>query len=70
MEIFWKGTVSAEFRANRLKLCGNCAFPQNVHTRKLGEITVFFAVLKSANRSGETKEQILEAGNIRISLHW
>ena len=23
---------------------GNCAFPQNVHTRKLGEITVFFAV--------------------------
>ena len=27
---------------------GNCAFPQNFHTRKLGEITVFFAV-------GETK---------------
>ena len=25
------------------KLCGNCAFPQNFHTRKLGEITVFFA---------------------------
>ena len=27
------------------KLCGNCAFPQNFHTRKLGEITVFFAML-------------------------
>ena len=22
----------------------NCAFPQNFHTRKLGEITVFYAV--------------------------
>ena len=27
-----------------LKLCGNCAFPQNFHTRKLGEITVFNVV--------------------------
>ena len=26
------------------KLCGNCAFPQNFHTRKLGEITIFYAV--------------------------
>ena len=26
------------------KLCGNCAFPQNFHTRKSGEIMVFFAV--------------------------
>ena len=33
-----------QFRANRSKLCGNCAFPQNFHTRKLGEIKVFFAV--------------------------
>ena len=30
--------------AIRPKLCGNCAFPQNFHTRKSGEITVFFAV--------------------------
>ena len=29
---------------NRPKLCGNRAFLQNVHTRKLGEITEFFAV--------------------------
>ena len=27
------------------KLCGNCAFPQIFHTMKLGEISVFFAVL-------------------------
>ena len=26
------------------KLCGNCAFPQNFHTRKSDEVTVFFAV--------------------------
>ena len=30
--------------ANCPKLCRNCAFPQNFHTRKLGEITVFFTV--------------------------
>ena len=24
--------------------CGKCAFPRNFHTRKLGEITVFYAV--------------------------
>ena len=33
-----------EFRENHRKLCGNCAFPQIFHTRKLGEITVFDAV--------------------------
>ena len=27
-----------------LKLCEKYAFPQNFHTRKLGEIAVFFAV--------------------------
>ena len=29
----------------RSKLCGNYAFSQNFHTRKLGEITLFFAVV-------------------------
>ena len=29
----------------RPKLCGNCAFPQNFHTRELGEISVFYAVM-------------------------
>ena len=43
VEILWKDTVS-EYYANCPKLCGNCAFPQNFHTRKLGEITVFYAV--------------------------
>ena len=53
MEILWKGTVSTKFRAtvstkfwaNRSKLCGNFALPQNFQTRKLGEITVFYAVI-------------------------
>ena len=45
VEILWKGTVSAKFQAIiRPKLCGNCAFPHHFHTRKLGEITVFYAV--------------------------
>ena len=44
VEILWKGTVSSEFRAIRPKLCGNCAFPQNFHTRKLSEFSVFYAV--------------------------
>ena len=26
-------------------LCGNCSFPENFHTRKIGEITIFFAVV-------------------------
>ena len=44
VEILWKGTVSAKFWAIRTKPCRNCAFQQNLHTRKLDEITVFFAV--------------------------
>ena len=48
MEILWKDTVSALFQAIRLKLCRNCAFPQNFHTRKLGEITVFLSVFAKA----------------------
>ena len=50
MEILWKSTVSAKFRANLPKLCGNCAFPQNLHTRKSVEITVFFAVFGADGR--------------------
>ena len=44
ISVLWKRTISVEFRANRLKLCENCAFPQNVHTKKSGEITVFYVV--------------------------
>ena len=49
VEILWKSTVSTWFRAIHPKLCGNCTFPQNFHTRKLGEITVFYAVLITPN---------------------
>ena len=44
MEILRKGTVAAEFRVIRPKLYGTCAFQQNFHNRKLGEITAFNAV--------------------------
>ena len=40
-----KGIISAEFLKNCPKLCGNCVFSQNFHTRKLGEITAYYAVL-------------------------
>ena len=36
-KFLWKDTVPGN--------CGNCAFPQSFQTRKLGEITGFFAVL-------------------------
>ena len=42
-QISWCGNfMERQFRQSP-KLCGNCAFPQNFHTKKLGEITVFFA---------------------------
>ena len=45
VENLWKGTVCAQFWANRPKLCGNCVFSQNFYTGKLGEITVFYVVI-------------------------
>ena len=39
--LVWKFYGKAQCRP---KLCGNCAFPQIFHTRKPGEITVFFVV--------------------------
>ena len=44
VEILWKDTVSGDSPETMRKLCGNCAFPQNLHTMKLGKITVFYAV--------------------------
>ena len=44
VEILWKCTVFAEFRATCPKICGDCAFPQNFHTRKFGKITVIYAM--------------------------
>ena len=40
--LMWRFCEKAQ--AIRPKLCGDCTFPQYFHTRKLGEITVFFAV--------------------------
>ena len=45
MKIFVQSTVSAGFWAIPLKLCANCAFPQNFQTRILGEIAVFYAAI-------------------------
>ena len=44
MEILWKSKLSAKFWANHSKVGENCAFPQNAHTKKLGENSVFCAV--------------------------
>ena len=45
----------------RQKLCRNCAFPQNFHTRKLGEITVFYAanVRKKIEKTAEKERENL-----------
>ena len=45
----WFGNImetqfSQSFGWYTRKLCGSCAFPENFYTRKLGEITVFYAV--------------------------
>ena len=48
--LVWKFSVNSQFpqfRAIRCKLCGKRAFLQKSHTRKLGEISVFYAVIKS-----------------------
>ena len=36
--------ISPNFHKIRPKQCRNCAFPQNFHTNKLDETTVFYAV--------------------------
>ena len=43
------------------RLCGNCSFPQNFHTRKLGEITVFYAVWDLQNRVAKNRAARLVA---------
>ena len=41
----------------RVKLWGNCSFPQNFHTSKLGEITVFFAVAIFENADNDLNNE-------------
>ena len=59
--ILWKGTVFAQFRGIRSKLFENFAFPQNFHTKKLGQITVFLhAYLETVVQRCSVKMVFLE----------
>ena len=40
----WKFCEKGQFPTVSGESCGNCAFPQNFHTRKLAGIKIFFAV--------------------------
>ena len=62
--MFWKHTVSAEFRPNCLKLCGNCAFPQNFHPRKLDEPQHFMQWTNIDTMSNQTYENSLKLNNL------
>ena len=42
--LVWKFAERHSFRIVSGDSPGNCAFPQNFHTSKLGEITIFYAV--------------------------
>ena len=66
MKILWKESVSTSFWVIGPKLCGNCAFAQNFHSRKLGEITVFLALLQGSNI--QNKSQLKEFDYIQSSF--
>ena len=59
--------ISLDFLAIRPKLCGNCAVPQNFHTKKSGEITVLFAVspINKIRRDYKTAFNFLQGNSIR-----
>ena len=48
------------------KLCGNSAFPQNFHTKKLGEIMVIYAVKEFCSECDVHKR---EQANDLLSFH-
>ena len=52
---------------NHRKLCGNCAFPQNFHTRELGEITVFFVVKDHSRKQQRRRNQ--QVGKEKIIMY-
>ena len=64
----WKFCGKAQFQYSFGQISRNCAFPQNFHTRKLGEITEFFAVFVP-NVSFSYPLKILENLNIKKE-HW
>ena len=49
-------------------LCGNCAIPQNFHTRKLGEITKFYAVQVNEFSKTQIKNLKIFEGVVEWSL--
>ena len=54
------------------KLCGNCTFPQNFRTRKLGEITVFYAVQMLTAGKSEWIDSIetYQTGSHKVIILW
>ena len=54
------------------KLCGNCTFPQNFRTRKLGEITVFYAVQMLTAGKSEWIDSIdtYRTGSHKVIILW
>ena len=46
--LVWKFCGKSQFP--QFSLRGNCAFPENFRTRKLGEITIFHAVVVVFNK--------------------
>ena len=70
VESLWEGTVPAVFLVNRPKLCGNCAFPLNFHTKKLVEITVFYAVEVKSHFQPGLLLKALTIENTQYAMDW
>ena len=63
-----KERESSEVKSQMLLLCGNCVFPQNIHTRKLGEMTVFYAVFMQRAEKSESKIKLHLYSGLRKEL--
>ena len=57
VKMLMKQTISVDFQVNCPKLCGCCEFPRNFHTRKLGEVLVFFALCSSESSKKRTTKR-------------
>ena len=81
--IRWCGDFVERHRRIWPKLCGNCAFSQNFCTRKLGEISVFYAVIPSSygkftylkvpevpGLGPAFPSCFVSANEVRLQLHW
>ena len=63
-----EGRESSEVKSQMLLLCGNCVFPQNIHTRKLGEMMVFYAVFMQRAEKRESKIKLHLYSGLRTEL--